>query len=80
LARYPLTPLLTQEQIVGAESSIARHYTKVKFGDQESDFAYWQMQPYQVRLAALEQIRREYHRWRYGAEPRLQRVYTVVKR
>jgi len=44
---------------------------EVTFRDRERDFAYWQTQPYHVRLAALEQIRREYHRWRYGAEPRL---------
>jgi hypothetical protein len=53
---------------------------KVSIREQPSDFAYWQEQPYQVRLATLEQIRREYHQWRYGAESRLQRVYTIVKR
>jgi hypothetical protein len=53
---------------------------KVSIREQPSDFAYWQGQPYQVRLATLEQIRREYHQWRYGAEPRLQRVHTIVKR
>lgn len=48
--------------------------------DQGSDFAYWQTQPVHARLAALEEIRREYHRWRYGTEPRLERVVTIVKR
>ena len=48
--------------------------------EQKSDAEYWRAQPPAARLAALEEIRREYHRWRYGAEPRLQRVYTVVKR
>jgi hypothetical protein len=55
-------------------------YTKVHLRRQKSDFAYWQTQSYQARLAALEQIRQEYHRWKYGAEPGLQRVYTIVKR
>lgn len=59
---------------------VEKTYTKVKIQDQTSDFAYWQTQPYHVRLAALEQIRRAYHRWRYGAEPRFQRVYHIVKR
>ena len=59
---------------------IARHCVKVNIHSQKSDFAYWQTRSYQERLAALEQIRREYHRWRYGAEPRFQRVYTIVKR
>lgn len=53
---------------------------KVPIGEQPSDFAYWQTQPYQARLAALEQIRQEYHRWRYDSEPRLQRFCQVVKR
>ena len=48
--------------------------------DQSTDFAYWQTQSYQARLATLEQIRQEYHRWRYGVEPRFQRVYRIVKR
>ena len=46
---------------------------------QESDFSYWQAQPYHLRLAALEQIRREYHQWKYGAEPILQRIYSIAK-
>jgi hypothetical protein len=53
---------------------------KVKIDEQETDFAYWQTQSYEARLAALEQIRSEYHRWKYDAEPRLQRVYQIVKR
>jgi hypothetical protein len=52
---------------------------KVSIRDQQSDFSYWQTQPYQVRLATLEEIRREFHQWRYGAEPGFQRVYTIVK-
>ncbi len=59
---------------------IEKIVTKVRIGQQTNDFAYWQTQSYQARLAALEEIRQEYHRWRYGAEPRLQRVYTIIKR
>ena len=55
-------------------------YTKVNLYSQKNDLAYWQAQPYQARLAALEQIRQEYHRWKYCAEPRLQRVYTITQR
>jgi hypothetical protein len=61
-------------------SKIEKHYVKVNIRSQKSDLGYWQAQPYQVRLAALEEIRQEYHRWRYDAEPRLQRVHTIVKR
>jgi len=54
--------------------------TRVSLRHPPTDFAFWQAQPPAARLAALEAIRQEYHRWRYGAEPRFQRVYRVVKR
>jgi hypothetical protein len=54
--------------------------TKLKLSDKKTDAVYWRRQSYSARLAALEEIRQEYHRWRYGAEPGLQRVYTIVKR
>ena len=59
---------------------IAKVYRKVNLKSQSSDFAYWQSQPYVARLAALEEIRREYHGWQATIQPRLQRVYTIVKR
>jgi hypothetical protein len=62
---------------------IAPHVTKVRItrgGRPVTDFAYWQAQSPEARLLALEEIRREYHLWRYGAEPRLQRVCSIVKR
>ncbi len=61
-------------------ASVEKTYTKVGLYAQKSDFAYWQTQPYGVRLAMLEQIRQEFHRWKYRAEPGLQRVYTITKR
>lgn len=63
-----------------SKSGIEKRYTKVNIHEQQSDFTYWQTQPYEARLAALEQIRQEYHRWRYDAEPRFQRVCRIVKR
>ena len=62
------------------ERNIQMIHTKVSLRKQKRDFAYWQTKPYQFRLATLEQIRKEFHLWRYHAEPRLQRVYTIVKR
>jgi hypothetical protein len=59
---------------------VEKSFTKVNLYEQKSDFAYWQAQPYPLRLDALEQIRQEYHHWRYGAEPRLQRICSIVKR
>lgn len=53
---------------------------KISMREPNRDVAYWRTQPPQVRIDALEEIRREYHLWKYGdAEPRLQRVYTIVK-
>lgn len=54
--------------------------TKTNLKNSNSDVAYWRNQPYPVRLAALETIRREFHQWKYHVEPRFQRVYTIVKR
>lgn len=59
---------------------IAKVYKKYNIKEEPSDFAYWQTQSYEARLAALEEIRRGYHGWTDQAEPRLQRVYRIVKR
>jgi hypothetical protein len=53
---------------------------KIQEMDRSLDLKYWQAQPPAARIAELEEIRREYHRWRYGAEPRFQRVYSIIKR
>jgi hypothetical protein len=53
---------------------------KIQEMDRSFDLKFWQAQPPAARLAALEEIRREYHHWRYGAEPGFQRVYTILKR
>ena len=54
---------------------------KINLKEQKSDFAYWQTQSYETRLATLEQIRQEYHQWKNNsAESRLQRVYTISQR
>jgi hypothetical protein len=53
--------------------------TKTNLKSSTSDVDYWRSQSYAARLAALETIRREYHQWKYNAEPRFQRVYRIVK-
>lgn len=63
-----------------ASSSIQKVCTIVGMREHQSDAAYWRAQPYQARLAQLEIIRQEFHRWKYRAEPRLQRVHSIVKR
>jgi hypothetical protein len=60
--------------------SIQPVVTIISIHDQRSDFAYLQSHPYIDRLATLEEIRIEYHHWRFGYEPGFQRVYSIVKR
>lgn len=52
---------------------------KISLKQQKSDFQYWQTQSPQKRLETLEEIRISYHQYYYHAQPRFQRVYTVVK-
>ncbi len=47
--------------------------------DDKNDYAYWRMQSYEKRLAALEAIRSEYNKWKYGNQQRLQRILKIVK-
>lgn len=53
--------------------------TKTNLKSTKSDIAYWRSQSYEARLTALETIRREYHQWKYNAEPGFQRVYRIIK-
>lgn len=75
-----MTPILPPRDLcfinMKPSPSIAKVCTKLKIGEQKNDFAYWQTQSYARRLAALEQIRQEFHRWKYDAEPGFQRVYS----
>ncbi len=53
--------------------------TRRRLGDAEEDADYWLSRSPAERLAAVEDFRREFHRWIPGAEPRLERVYRVTK-
>ncbi len=62
------------------KQKIAKVITKTTIGEEKSDFAYWQTKSYAERLAALEEIRREYNNRKYTeAEQRFQRVYRIIK-
>jgi hypothetical protein len=52
---------------------------KIKMKDEKSDFLYWQSQPYEKRIEALETIRKEYISWKYDNQQRFQRVYRIIK-
>lgn len=59
---------------------IARVVVKKGLYEPDDQVAYWRRQPYIARLAALEEIRQEYHQWQNDAQPGFQRVYRLVKR
>jgi hypothetical protein len=65
---------------MGSDSKIKMVCKKTRLVDQKSDFRFWQTQSYQTRIDALEEIRQQYIRWKYGAAPGFQRVYSIVKR
>lgn len=52
---------------------------KIKIEEAQNDFLYWQGQPYEKRLEALESISREYNSWKYGEDQEFQRVYRIIK-
>ncbi len=48
--------------------------------DRKTDFAYWQTRPETDRLAAIEMLRQQYIKYKFGnVQPRFQRVYRIVK-
>lgn len=48
--------------------------------EKKTDFAYWQSRPETERLAAIETLRQQYIKYKYGnVQPRLQRVCRIVK-
>lgn len=58
---------------------IAKVVKIVKMSEQKSDFEYWQTKTVADRLAALEEIRAEYHGKDYESQRGLQRVFTISK-
>ena len=62
------------------QPSIEKVYKKMKLQEQGTDLFYWQTQSAEKRLSTLEQIRQEYHLWKYDSQPRFQRVFSITKR
>lgn len=58
---------------------IALVYRKMHISEQGSDLEYWLSQPPGARLAALEEIRREYHGWSTDEEPRIEKVVNIIR-
>jgi len=49
-------------------------------GEEPDDIFYWLSRPPIERIRALEEIRKQYNDWKYGAGLEFQRVYTIIKR
>ena len=64
----------------GIGLAIQKICMKYRLDEEPSDASYWRSRPSVDRLAALEEIRQEYHRWKYHAEPGFQRVCTITER
>jgi hypothetical protein len=59
---------------------IARVAKKTRLGEKKSDLEFWLSLTPEERIRTLEEIREEYNQWKNNAEPRLQRVYKIIKR
>ena len=62
------------------ELTVIKHIKIVRKNQDNSDALFWKAQSYEGRLIALEEIRTEYHQWKYNDQPRFQRVYRVTQR
>ena len=62
------------------ELTVIKHIKIVKKNQDNSDALFWKAQSYEGRLIALEEIRTEYHQWKYNDQPRFQRVYRITQR
>ncbi|NQV97199.1 MAG: hypothetical protein HQ486_05345 [Acidimicrobiaceae bacterium] len=48
-------------------------------GEDDAPWRYWVTRPVGERLAMVEELRREYHGWDHETEPRLSRVYRIIR-
>jgi len=59
---------------------IEKIVAKVRMKDKKNNAAFWRSQLAEDRIAAVEKIREEYHRWKNDARPGFQRVCRIIKR
>lgn len=61
-----------------SERKIAKVVTKIKLSKSQSDFAFWKTKSYVERLAALEEIRREFHK-KDNLSDKVEKAVRLVK-
>ena len=62
------------------ELTLIKSIRIIRKNEDNSDTLFWKSQSYEDRLTALEEIRTEYHQWKYNDQPRFQRVYRITQR
>lgn len=80
LKRSTQSSPMWRKEIMDKPRQIAIVYRQMRISEQGSNVEYWLAQPPSARLAALEEIRRECHAWKYGTESGFQRVIPIVRR
>jgi hypothetical protein len=55
---------------------VERVVTEKRLGEPDQQWRYWLTRPCIERIRAVEELRREYHGWADGSEPRLERIVT----
>jgi len=60
-------------------TSVDRVVTKQVVGDPDEPWRYWLTRPIEERIDAVEELRREHYGWARGTEPRLSRVFEIVR-
>jgi hypothetical protein len=60
-------------------TSVERVVTKKVLGDPDEPWRYWLTRPIEERIGAVDQLRREHHGWVRGTEPRLPRVFEIIR-
>jgi hypothetical protein len=59
---------------------IAKVVKHTNLKNTKTDLEFWLSRSAEERLRTVEEIRCEFHGWKDHVQPRLQRVFTIVKR
>jgi len=67
-------------KIININKMDKSYVRKGRIKEQGNDFLFWSSQPYSVRIAAPEKIKKEYNTWKHVTEKGFQRVCKIIKR
>lgn len=75
-----MTEIVGDLSVLLGNGRIALVMAKYDVGHEPSENESWQNMSGDERLAALIEMRTRYFRWRYGTEPRFERLLTIARR